>query len=207
MVVTGDITQIDLPRDQKSGPDRRRRHPRRGRGRRVRPLRRRGRRPPQARPADRGRLRPTTPSGRAASCGRPTIAAARPEPVLDVEVIGGRPAGRARSGGLRARRVLRRRSTTATSRSSSSTPERIAELNREHRGKDGPTDVLSFPVDEATPGRGAARARRRRDLPRAHGGPRRGGRPRRAAPHRAWTTRPTRARCSRCRPRSLGWVR
>jgi probable rRNA maturation factor len=25
---------------------------------------------------------------------------------------------------------------------------RIAELNREHRGKDGPTDVLSFPVDE-----------------------------------------------------------
>ncbi len=27
--------------------------------------------------------------------------------------------------------------------------ERIAELNAEHRGKDGPTDVLSFPVDEA----------------------------------------------------------
>ena len=26
--------------------------------------------------------------------------------------------------------------------------ERIAELNREHRGKDGPTDVLSFPVDQ-----------------------------------------------------------
>ena len=26
--------------------------------------------------------------------------------------------------------------------------ERIAALNREHRGKDGPTDVLSFPVDE-----------------------------------------------------------
>jgi probable rRNA maturation factor len=25
---------------------------------------------------------------------------------------------------------------------------RIAELNGEHRGKDGPTDVLSFPVDE-----------------------------------------------------------
>ena len=25
---------------------------------------------------------------------------------------------------------------------------RIAALNREHRGKDGPTDVLSFPVDE-----------------------------------------------------------
>ncbi len=30
-------------------------------------------------------------------------------------------------------------------------PERIAELNAEHRGKAGPTDVLSFPVDEADP--------------------------------------------------------
>jgi probable rRNA maturation factor len=29
------------------------------------------------------------------------------------------------------------------------TPEEIAALNAEHRGKDGPTDVLSFPVDEA----------------------------------------------------------
>ncbi|HYF24779.1 MAG TPA: rRNA maturation RNase YbeY [Baekduia sp.] len=27
-------------------------------------------------------------------------------------------------------------------------PGRIAELNAAHRGKDGPTDVLSFPVDE-----------------------------------------------------------
>ncbi len=26
--------------------------------------------------------------------------------------------------------------------------ERIAELNLEHRGKQGPTDVLSFPIDE-----------------------------------------------------------
>ena len=31
------------------------------------------------------------------------------------------------------------------------TPERIAELNGAHRGKDGPTDVLSFPVDESGP--------------------------------------------------------
>jgi probable rRNA maturation factor len=28
---------------------------------------------------------------------------------------------------------------------------RIQELNREHRGKDAPTDVLSFPVDEGAP--------------------------------------------------------
>jgi probable rRNA maturation factor len=27
-------------------------------------------------------------------------------------------------------------------------PARIRELNREHRGKDEPTDVLSFPIDE-----------------------------------------------------------
>lgn len=31
---------------------------------------------------------------------------------------------------------------------------RIAELNREHRGIDEPTDVLSFPVDEAGPAAG-----------------------------------------------------
>jgi probable rRNA maturation factor len=28
-------------------------------------------------------------------------------------------------------------------------PERIATLNRDFRGREGPTDVLSFPVDEA----------------------------------------------------------
>ncbi len=35
--------------------------------------------------------------------------------------------------------------------------ERIAQLNAEHRGKHGPTDVLSFPMDEATPPDGAPR--------------------------------------------------
>jgi probable rRNA maturation factor len=29
--------------------------------------------------------------------------------------------------------------------------DRIARLNREHRGRDAPTDVLSFPVDEDEP--------------------------------------------------------
>jgi probable rRNA maturation factor len=31
---------------------------------------------------------------------------------------------------------------------------RIAELNAAHRGKEGPTDVLSFPVDEQGPAHG-----------------------------------------------------
>jgi len=30
-------------------------------------------------------------------------------------------------------------------------PQEIAALNAEHRGRDGPTDVLSFPVDGAAP--------------------------------------------------------
>ena len=34
--------------------------------------------------------------------------------------------------------------------------ERIAELNAEHRGEDGPTDVLSFPIDGADPSPGPA---------------------------------------------------
>ena len=57
MVVTGDITQIDLPTRPALRAGRGRRDPRRGRGHQLRPLRRRGRRPPQARAADRRRLR------------------------------------------------------------------------------------------------------------------------------------------------------
>jgi probable rRNA maturation factor len=36
-------------------------------------------------------------------------------------------------------------------------PARSAELNAAHRGVEGPTDVLSFPIDGAAPAPGAAR--------------------------------------------------
>ena len=53
VVVTGDVTQVDLPRDQAVGPDPGAGHPRRDRRDRLRPLRPSRRRPPQARAADR----------------------------------------------------------------------------------------------------------------------------------------------------------
>ncbi len=57
MVITGDITQIDLPRDAEVRPGRGRRHPARGGGHRVRALRRRRRGAPPARAAHRRGLR------------------------------------------------------------------------------------------------------------------------------------------------------
>ena len=185
MVITGDITQIDLPREQQSGlvvvgdilddidgVDFVRfggadvvRH--RLVQRIVEAYGEHAEQPaPELRPADRARRARSAPCSRSRSSG----ASGRPRS----------PGARGRAP-RRASRSRRRASTRATWRSSSSTPERIAELNGEHRGKDGPTDVLSFPVDERR-APGPARARRRRDLPGAHRRPARGHRPRRAAP-------------------------
>jgi probable rRNA maturation factor len=80
--------------------------------------------------------------------------------MIEVEVLGERPASGAPSG----ERVRRLCQLAAASRGVDAghvavefvTPERIAELNIRHRGKPGPTDVLSFPVDGAD-GDGAAR--------------------------------------------------
>ena len=44
---------------------------------------------------------------------------------------------------------MRTGATVISPSSSRYTPERIRELNREHRGIDTPTDVLAFPVDGA----------------------------------------------------------
>ena len=78
---------------------------------------------------------------------------------------------------------------------------RIRELNRSHRGLDEPTDVLSFPVDGAEPVAGPRELGDVVICPAAHGRPRRGDRARRPASGRAWITRPTKARCLRCRTR------
>ena len=65
---------------------------------------------------------------------------------LDVEVLGGAlPAGRVR-------RACALAAATAGIEDGHLavtfvTPDEIAALNVQHRGKDGPTDVLSFPVD------------------------------------------------------------
>jgi probable rRNA maturation factor len=74
--------------------------------------------------------------------------AAAPPRLLDVEVIGEAPA-----------RVEEAVAYAAASAGIAEghvavefvDAERIAELNREWRGKEGPTDVLSFPVDEEGP--------------------------------------------------------
>jgi probable rRNA maturation factor len=84
------------------------------------------------------------------SCARPTTAGAARSAVLEVEVIGG---------ALPDERV---REACALAAASAGVEQahlaiefvdaaRMAELNAEHRGKDGPTDVLSFPVDERGP--------------------------------------------------------
>ena len=183
MVVTGDITQIDLPREQKSGlvvvgdildgVD----------GVEFVALRRRGRRAPQARAADRRRLRRARVAPGAASCARRSTAAGRREPAR-----GGRarrrPGRRAGPPCLRARRRDRRGGGRPRGgRVRHARRDRRAQRRAPRQG--GPDRRALVPRRRRRAGwRRRARARRRRDLPRAHRGPRRGGRPRRAAPRR-----------------------
>ena len=196
MVITGDITQIDLPRDQRSGLVVVSEILARRRGRRVRALRRRRRRAPPPRPAHRRGLRRARRARRArAAPGR----AARPPPrvarVLEVEVIGdgGPQAPPPRRGRAHRRHRLRlgRGRRTGHVAVEYVDADRIASLNREFRGRPGPTDVLSFPVDGDGPARRPARAGRHRHLPGAHRGPARGRRCTARCTSPAWTTRPT----------------
>ena len=170
MVITGDITQIDLPREQQSGlvvvgdilDD--------GRGHRVRALRRRGRRAPPARPAHRRGLR----RARRARGARAAARRAGPPPRLESSPCSrsrssarsaarsaadrrDRAARRARAGvgGRRRRprggRVRRRRSGSRSS-------------TREHRGKPRADRRALVPDRRRRRARPAARAARV-DLP------------------------------------------
>ena len=71
--------------------------------------------------------------------------------MIDVEVIGGdaAPGGPARVQRLTALALQAAGVADGHVAVEFVEASRIAELNAEHRGKDGPTDVLSFPVDEA----------------------------------------------------------
>ena len=86
MVVTGDVTQVDLPREQQSGLIAVGRGARHGRGHRVRSLRRRGRGQAQARAADRRGLRRARP----ARCAGAALRRAPPglSAVIEVEMFG-----------------------------------------------------------------------------------------------------------------------
>ena len=108
-VVTGDITQIDLPNPRASGlvealQDRQGR-----RGHRLHLLRRQGRRPPQARAADREGVRRLLGQPRGQRCG--TRKPPRPSAVR-VEVVTAGARARARAGAL-ARSRWRRRAPAA----------------------------------------------------------------------------------------------
>ncbi len=140
MVVTGDVTQVDLPRETALGPAGHRRHPVRGRGHRVRALRRRGRGSPQAGAADRGRVqRVRREAGARDPLGAQGLIEIEGPPELRGPAAAALAAAGISDGHVAIELVAE---------------ERIAALNRDHRGKDRPTDVLSFPIDGDGPSAG-----------------------------------------------------
>ena len=163
VVVTGDVTQIDLPREQASGPDPGAGHPRR---------RSTGSRSSSFGHEDVVRHKLVQRIVEAyKQHAEETGTQRRSSGVVEIEVD--EPQRRARSTRrprvelARARARARRGSTTASSGSRSSAPDEIRALKREHLGIDEATDVLVVPDrrPRRAAGRGAAPARRRRALP------------------------------------------
>ena len=204
MVVTGDITQVDLPRDQKSGlivvgdilsgVEG------------IEFVRFGGEDVVRHKLVQRIVEAYDEHAERAGTRAALRRAAAPTAPeLLEVEVIGSARCAAARvepACALRGRR--RPASTTGHVAVEFVDAERIAALNA-RVPRQGRADRRAV-----VPGRrgrrrplGAARARRRRDLPGAHRGPAWRRSSTACCTSRAWTTRPTTARCSRCRRRSL----
>ena len=149
-VITGDITQIDLPPGRTSGLVEAMKVVSAHRGHLVHLLRRAGRRPPQAGPADRQGLRGVLERERRTPC--PWV---RTAPVLHVGRCGFWSATSA-AGACRPRRpgALAGRVAPARARGTVSvalvSDARVRALNRRYRGKDHATDVLSFPASPAS---------------------------------------------------------
>lgn len=93
-------------------------------------------------------------AARRRSYARPSASSRRPNAVLEVEVFGGDAPGLPKQEEIE--RLCARALASAGVHDGHLAvefvpAERIAELNAAHRGKEGPTDVLSFPVDGAEP--------------------------------------------------------
>ena len=147
MAVTGDVTQIDLPRGVRLGPGRGLARPAGGRGPRLRAVHLGGRGAPYAGRADHQRLRGRRPADAMTRSGRDALRRSALGGAGDSAALAERGgAGRAararrRARGLRDQPARRRR-------------RRIAELNATFRGKAGATNVLSWPSADgpAAPG-------------------------------------------------------
>ena len=142
MVVTGDVTQIDLPREQASGliqvqhilgPS--------GRSR-VHPVRARRRRPAQARAAHRRGLPCCTRRRRGPSAGSSPAWSRSSSPTG-----AGRTSRRTPRSSWHGASSPPRGSRTASCGLLFVGPEEMQALKREHLGVDEVTDVLSFPID------------------------------------------------------------
>ena len=168
VVVTGDVTQVDLPRDQASGLIQVQDILGDDRGDRVRPLRPPGRRPSQARAADRrgvqaARRGDRTNGSMSGDCPRRarTVAYGPGVTLLACSSAGPRPTvlrSRSRIGaGWRSTRARRSSSRTRVLRAEGVDdgelglafvgPDEMRALKRDHLGIDEATDVLSFPID------------------------------------------------------------
>ena len=158
MIVTGDPSQVDLPPGQTSGLARSGRAARRRRRHRPCRLHRRRRDPPRTGGAHRRGLRPRRPSAQARDQGMSARrAGASSAPEIDIAWSSRRcgtrsrrreqPCAQAHRRGRDARAGRRRgRACVLTDDAA------IRALNRDWRGIDKPTNVLSFPAADRTAG-------------------------------------------------------